>query len=191
MKNLIAVIALSYPLLTRAGEPYRLDGEFAFRGLGLAQTRDVEVVPQQEPNRVEELKRDSYTCERAMNFYRCVKFVANDEIPERVAANLLKRWKGATVRFARGPGNVILTNDAPSLTEWDIPDTVQMGSREVRKYQYFLLEGELHKIKLPFRNGDEWFLVRDDANVTAFELTATETGKFRFRELLIHVNFAK
>ncbi len=191
MKTLLIIAALSLPFLSQASEPYRLEGDFAYQNLELLQTRDVEVVPQQRSERVEELRQDEYTCERAMNFYRCVKFIKNDQIPDPMKASIVRRWDGVKLSFTRGPGSIILTNDAPSLTEWDIPDTVQKGPQEVRKYQYYLLERGIHKIKVPFKNEEEWFLIHDDRNMSGFALTATETGKFRFREFLILINLTK
>ncbi len=191
MKTLLIFAALSLPFLSHGSEPYRLEGDFTYQNLELLQTRDVEVVPQQQIERVEELRQDKYTCERAMNFYRCVKFIKNDQIPDRMKSSLLRQWNGVKLRFTRGPGNVILTNDAPSLTEWDIPDTVRKGSQQVPKYHYYLLKDEIHKIKVPFQNEEEWFLVRDERNISGFALTATETGKFRFREFVILINLAK
>ncbi len=191
MKTLLLLAAVSLTSLSHASEPYRLDGEFTYRNLELLQTRDVEVVPQQRSERVEELRQEKYTCERALTFYRCVKFIKNDQIPEQIKTSVLRRWETARVRFTRGPGNVILTNDAPSLTEWDILDKVRMGSQEVKKYHYYLLAGEIHKIKVPFATEEEWFLVHDERRIAAFALPATETGKFRFREFVILINLAK
>lgn len=193
--KLLALSIISYSTIVACGpalaeEPYRLEGTFSFENMEHVQTRDVEVVPQAKPDRLLELVKDKYTCEYLARFYRCVKISIDRSIPAELEAEIKDKFRFERFKFKRSQDDVILTNQAPALIEWDIPDTVRTNKEEVKKYHYYLLESGIHKIKLPFKT-DEWLLVQNENKVSSHYSRTVTMDRWKMKEFVILVNFTK
>jgi hypothetical protein len=189
MKTILSTLAL-VSLSAFAQEPYRLEGTFTYDSMELVQSRDVEVVPNQNSGRVDELRTDKYTCEYIAKFYRCVKFSSETTIPDRLVEQVKKEFQFELFRFKPSMNDMIITNDAPALTEWDIPDTVKTHKEEISQYHYYLLEGGIHKIKLPLKS-EQWLLVHNENKFSSHYMKTLQLDRWRMKEFVILVNFTK
>lgn len=190
MKKLITLTLSVLSLSTFAADPIRLNGTFTYDGLEHVQTREVEVVSDRLPARVYELITQKYTCEYLARFYRCTKFSQDRSIPAELAAELKTKYQFERFRFKVSEEDVILTNQAPSITEWDIPDTVRTNKEEVKKYHYYLLESGIHKIKIPFKDA-EWLLIENENKISSHVMKTIQIDRWKMKEFIILVNFTK
>lgn len=185
------LFALTFVSLTAfAQTPYRLEGTFSYENMDHVQTRDVEVVPQQKPDRLVELVKDKYTCEYLARFYRCVKISKDRAIPSDLENEIKSKYQFERFKFKTSTDDIILTNQAQAVIEWDIPDTVRTNKEEVKKYHYYLLDSGIHKIKLPFKS-EEWLLVHDENKVSSHFSKTVTIDRWRMKEFVILVNFTK
>jgi hypothetical protein len=188
-KNLFLVLSV-LSLSTFAAEPIRLNGAFTFDGIEHIQTKDIEIVPDRQPARVYELISQKYTCLYLASFYRCTKLSADRTIPAEIESELKSKYQFERFRFQVSDEQIILTNEAPSITEWDIPDVVRTNKEEIKMYQYFILSSGIHKIKIPFKQ-TEYILIQNDKKISSHVNKTLKIDRWKTKEFVILVNFTK
>ena len=191
MKKLIIAFVLVFPLISSASVPDRLEGTFSFSGMELVNAKEIEVVPLQNKERLKELKQDKYTCTVVQNFSRCTKTSTLSEIPEVLAYEIQSRYSSHVYNFTNSTESILLTNDAPAIKVWDIPDTVNGPEGEAQKYEYSILVSGFHKIKIPFLTGNTYFLVNNQEQISAHHFRTVQLTKFQMRAFTILAHFSK
>lgn len=169
----------------------RLDGVFVYTDVDVAHIRDVEVIPYQNSERYGELQKQGFTCEFIAGFYKCVKFIRSAQLPQDLEAKIHQTWVGKAYEFIPGAMSPKLKNDSESLLEWDVFDTVRTNSDVAYSYHYYLLDSAVHKIKINFPAGEQWFLIHGHRHISIYLKKVVRLGKNQRREFDLLLNFTR
>lgn len=168
MKKLILLITLCLPVITLASEAIRLNGDYLYSHVEVAQVRLQEIVPSLNTKRFNELVADKYNCVLRGDFFLCQKAVKGVSLPQTLEAEINQAWNQRFFAFIASPFDPSLTNESDYLLEWDIFDVVRFDGFQVSEYHYWLLKNdhETHKIALNFSNGERWINIVDETKIT-------------------------
>lgn len=168
MKKLILIITLCLPVITLASEAIRLNGDYLYSHVEVAQVRLQEIVPSLNTTRFNELVADKYSCALRGDFFMCQKAVKNVSLPEVQKSEINQAWSHRFFAFIPSPFDPSLTNESDYLMEWDIFDVVRFDAFQVSEYHYWLLknDGETHKLSLNFANGERWINIVDETKIS-------------------------
>lgn len=190
MNKLLLPILLSFVSLTTwASGPIRPKGLFTYFGPEVVQAREIEFVPSGNQERVKALMAQSYTCKNAGRFFKCTRSFTVTRIPQELLHRVTREWRLTRFNFIPSGSDVILVNEAPSITEWDVPDTVEWGDEVVTTYRSQRNDTGLEKAKIPFKSGTLEFIVSTDKFISTQKSYVFELDKFRQHEYSVEIHF--
>lgn len=98
---------------------------------------------------LQDLMTQGYVCTNTgREIFRCEKNLSSAQVPPAVADRINKKYAGLSIQFLNRVADPYLVNDAVSLKEWEISQTVTFENRTFKKYRYMILNDEIHKIAL-------------------------------------------
>ncbi len=167
MKKLFLTLVVLLPLSTFANEAMKLEGQFIYNKVEVAQVRDVELVPSMNTARYNELVKDKFQCFLRGDFFMCQKHLKGVELPWSLKKEIADAWTGRFFDFVPSALSPAMTNESESLLEWDIFDTVRFEGFHVSEYHYYLLKSEpdVHKIVMNFASGPKWMVVENESTL--------------------------
>lgn len=192
MKTQIIFIASLFSTITFASPVIRPEGIFSFSQTRIAQVKDVELVPRQHAARFKELVADGYSCYSADQFYRCSKFIKDVELPSYIQREMEGRFSWKTFSFIRSANAPELINEAESIVEYKIPDSVTYGDETTNDYFYYFLPGSnIKKAMLSFEQDPQWPVIESESELyTPFQKTVN-INKFQKRIYELSIYFKK
>lgn len=181
MKKLILLITVCLPIMTLASEAIRLNGDYLYSHIEIAQVRLQELVPSLNTKRFNELVADKYNCALRGDFFLCQKVVRGVALPHLVESEITKAWINRFFAFIPSPFDPSLTNESDYLMEWDIFDAVRFDGFQVSEYHYWLLknDNEVHKIALNFSSGERWINIVNEEKITTPLKKAIRINNFK------------
>lgn len=135
---------------------------------------------------LQDLRARSYTCANTgREIYLCRKLETGD-LPDSVAEKLRENRRDFQLSFADAEGSPSLSIQGTDFSEWEIPQSVRIGSRTFSKYRYQILGGKLHKIALDEAGAAEAeYLVVSSAERLLYGYQWRESlGKNAYREYI-------
>lgn len=173
----------------------RPEGLFKFSEVKVAQVRDIEVVPEINTQRYDELLKLNYQCQLVANFYRCVKFIKNVELPQSILTKITNESRGKTFEFTLSPMDPTQINESENLNEWIVFDSVQFNGELISEYHYYQLKGsdgtEVQKAFMCFENFPQWPVFVDSKTLFTPVHKGVTTGRFTSRVYELSLFFKK
>lgn len=169
----------------------RPEGLFEFNSLTVSQIRDYEVVPQQNTARVQKLLADHYECRMIGVFFKCQKFIRDLDLPGTLASKIHSEWEMSKVIFKKSATDPVLVNEAEVLTEWDVFDTVVINQERAEMYRYYLLESDLHKLKIEMPSATYYPILHSEKEMSFPVEKTVSSGRFNWRTYNVEVVFKK
>lgn len=191
MKKIITLALIVFSFTTFAESIYRPLGQFEYSGLSLSFARDVEVVPQQNRERVQELLAKNYECRLITTMFKCIKFIKELDLPGALAQKINNDWINTKVQFTKGERDPELKNDSEALQEWDVYDSVSINQEKVEKYEYYILNNDLHKAKIEMPSATYYPLIQNEKLLTFPVEKTLSNGKFNWKIYNVDVIFRK
>lgn len=159
MQLIITIIILTSNLIFAQGLP-RFEGQYTFSSqkLNLVQARHqllIRVQSEVSKKYMAQLKSTGYTCQSVSGAtYNCKKI--NSQILENsvVRQAVINRYVGSWINFDYTNSDYVLTNDAPSLKEYQLYQTSQMGQMKFDQTTLLILKN-IVKIKLTKMNSSD------------------------------------
>ena len=116
-------------------------------------------------------------------------------MPGTLSDKISGDWSKVKVIFKKSASDPVLVNDAESLQEWDVYDSVGISfankKERAEMYRYYLLNSDLHKLKIETESDVYYPLILNEKQLSFPLETSVSSGRFNWRTYNIDVVFRK